>query len=206
MAATEQPETGAQPEAQEAVPVVLPLHEERPLPVQAGVPQSDYVRGGICNQYWPAGQTLYGWSSGTSHSTPAVAGGAALVYQDFLNDALPAPSPAMVKAVLLNGAEYMTGTGAGDTLPSNSQGMGRINEVICRTWQTAHKMKVQRGALPEDGNSDNDNARVKRYIAKYTINPAIAHGMSKQIGSIEPGKLADLVLWSPAFFGPRPTA
>jgi urease subunit alpha len=81
--------------------------------------------------------------------------------------------------------------------------MGRVGEVIIRTWQTAHKMKQQRGALPGDGNG-NDNARVKRYIAKYTINPAIAQGMAQEIGSIEVGKLADLVLWSPAFFGVKP--
>jgi len=95
--------------------------------IQAGVPQSDYVGGGICNQYWPLGQTLYGWSSGTSHSTPAVAGGAALVYQNFLNDGLSAPSPAMTKAVLINGSEYLLGAGGNDTLPSNTQGMGRMN-------------------------------------------------------------------------------
>ena len=81
--------------------------------------------------------------------------------------------------------------------------MGRIGEVIIRTWQTAHKMKVQRGRLPEE-TGDNDNARVKRYVAKYTINPAIAHGVSTHIGSIEAGKRADLVLWSPAFFGVKP--
>ena len=81
--------------------------------------------------------------------------------------------------------------------------MGRIGEVIIRTWQTAHKMKVQRGRLPEE-TGDNDNFRVRRYIAKYTINPAIAHGVSAHIGSIEEGKRADLVLWSPAFFGVKP--
>ena len=88
-------------------------------------------------------------------------------------------------------------------MSSDSQAMGRIGEVIIRTWQTADKMKKQRGKLKED-KGDNDNARVKRYIAKYTINPAIAHGVSKHIGSIEKGKLADLVLWSPAFFGVKP--
>ena len=81
--------------------------------------------------------------------------------------------------------------------------MGRLGEVIIRTWQTADKMKKQRGKLKEE-KGDNDNARVKRYIAKYTINPAIAHGVSKHIGSVEKGKLADLVLWSPAFFGVKP--
>jgi urease subunit alpha len=81
--------------------------------------------------------------------------------------------------------------------------MGRVGEVIIRTWQTAHKMKTQRGRLKEE-KGDNDNARVKRYVAKYTINPAIAHGVSKLIGSVQRGKLADLVLWSPAFFGVKP--
>ena len=92
--------------------------------------------------------------------------------------------------------------GALSMISSDSQAMGRVGEVIIRTWQTAHKMKLQRGALPGDGPAD--NFRVKRYIAKYTINPAIAQGMSQHIGSIEPGKLADLVLWSPAFFGIKP--
>jgi urease subunit alpha len=85
-------------------------------------------------------------------------------------------------------------------ISSDSQAMGRVGEVVTRTWQTAHKMKTQRGSLPEDS-ARNDNARVKRYVAKYTINPAITHGMAAEIGSIEPGKLADLVLWKPAFFG-----
>jgi len=89
--------------------------------------------------------------------------------------------------------------GALSMMSSDSQAMGRVGEVIVRTWQTAHKMKLQRG-----GDSGNDNARVKRYIAKYTINPAIAHGISHVVGSIEPGKLADLVLWKPAFFGAKP--
>ena len=94
--------------------------------------------------------------------------------------------------------------GAISMMSSDSQAMGRIGEVITRTWQTAHKMKVQRGALPEDKVTGNDNFRAKRYVAKYTINPAIAHGVSEHIGSVEPGKLADLVLWSPAFFGVKP--
>jgi len=92
--------------------------------------------------------------------------------------------------------------GALSMMSSDSQAMGRVGEVIIRTWQTAHKMKTQRGALPGDGAAD--NARVKRYIAKYTINPAIAQGMAQEVGSIEVGKLADLVLWSPAFFGVKP--
>jgi urease subunit alpha len=93
--------------------------------------------------------------------------------------------------------------GALSMMASDSQAMGRVGEVIIRTWQTAHKMKTQRGPLPEDGKG-NDNFRVRRYLAKYTINPAIAHGMSRHIGTVEPGKLADLVLWSPAFFGVKP--
>jgi urease subunit alpha len=88
-------------------------------------------------------------------------------------------------------------------LSSDSQAMGRIGEVVTRTWQTAHKMKTQRGPLTEDS-SRSDNARAKRYAAKYTINPAITHGMAREIGSIEPGKFADLVLWKPAFFGVKP--
>jgi urease subunit alpha len=94
--------------------------------------------------------------------------------------------------------------GALSMMSSDSQAMGRIGEVITRTWQTAHKMKVQRGALPQDKGKGNDNFRAKRYVAKYTINPAIAHGVSEHIGSVEVGKLADLVVWSPAFFGVKP--
>ena len=93
--------------------------------------------------------------------------------------------------------------GAFSIIASDSQAMGRVGEVIIRTWQTAHKMKIQRGRL-KDEIGDNDNMRVKRYIAKYTINPAIAHGISGQIGSVEVGKRADLVLWKPSFFGVKP--
>jgi urease subunit alpha len=89
-------------------------------------------------------------------------------------------------------------------MSSDSQAMGRVGEVIIRTWQAAHKMKVQRGTLPED-NARHDNFRVKRYIAKYTINPALTHGIAHTVGSIEVGKLADLVLWKPAFFGVKPS-
>ncbi len=94
--------------------------------------------------------------------------------------------------------------GALAMMSSDSQAMGRIGEVIIRTWQTAHKMKMQRGPLPEDAGTGADNFRVKRYVAKYTINPAITHGVSREIGSVEAGKLADLVLWTPAFFGVKP--
>ena len=102
--------------------------------------------------------------------------------------------------------------GAISMMSSDSQAMGRVGEVILRTWQSAHKMKVQRGWLaPDDGaigaqaDSRNDNFRVRRYIAKYTINPAITHGISHVVGSIEVGKIADLVLWKPAFFGAKPS-
>jgi urease subunit alpha len=94
--------------------------------------------------------------------------------------------------------------GAISMMSSDSQAMGRVGEVIIRTWQTAHKMKVQRGSLPGDP-SRHDNLRVKRYIAKYTINPALANGIAHEVGSIEVGKWADLVLWKPAFFGVKPS-
>ncbi|HDJ8878439.1 TPA: urease subunit alpha [Escherichia coli] len=93
--------------------------------------------------------------------------------------------------------------GAFSITSSDSQAMGRVGEVVLRTWQIAHRMKVQRGPLKEE-NGDNDNCRVKRYIAKYTINPALTHGIAHEVGSIEVGKLADIVLWSPAFFGVKP--
>jgi urease subunit alpha len=89
-------------------------------------------------------------------------------------------------------------------MSSDSQAMGRVGEVITRTWQTADKMKKQRGALEEDKTSNNDNFRVKRYVAKYTINPAITHGISEYVGSLEAGKIADIVLWKPALFGVKP--
>ena len=94
--------------------------------------------------------------------------------------------------------------GAFSMISSDSQAMGRVGEVITRTWQTAHKMKLQRGALPQD-NARHDNFRARRYIAKYTINPALTHGISHEVGSIETGKLADIVLWRPAFFGAKPS-
>jgi urease subunit alpha len=97
--------------------------------------------------------------------------------------------------------------GAFSMISSDSQAMGRVGEVITRTWQTAHKMKVQRGSLSEAGFADpstHDNARIKRYVAKYTINPALTHGIAHEVGSVEVGKWADLVLWKPAFFGVKP--
>jgi urease subunit alpha len=93
--------------------------------------------------------------------------------------------------------------GALSMMSSDSQAMGRIGEVICRTWQTADKMKRERGPLPGEA-AGSDNLRVRRYVAKYTINPAIAHGIAHDVGSVEVGKLADLVLWKPAFFGVKP--
>nr|GEZ55411.1 urease [Tanacetum cinerariifolium] len=93
--------------------------------------------------------------------------------------------------------------GAISIISSDSQAMGRIGEVICRTWQTAHKMKLQRGSI--DGNIlDNDNLHIKRFNAKYTINPAIANRISDHVGSVEVGKLADLVIWKPSFFEAKP--
>ncbi|MGB7086413.1 MAG: urease subunit alpha, partial [Phormidesmis sp.] len=96
--------------------------------------------------------------------------------------------------------------GAMSIMASDSQAMGRVGEVIIRTWQTAHKMKVQKGLLPnpENASETHDNYRAKRYVAKYTINPALAHGIAHCVGSVEEGKLADLCLWQPAFFGVKP--
>ena len=101
-------------------------------------------------------------------------------------------------------ADILQDLGAISMIASDSQAMGRIGEMICRTWQTAHKMKVQRGPLPQDSDR-NDNYRARRYVAKYTINPAISHGIDSEVGSIEVGKLADVVLWKPAFFGIKPS-
>ncbi len=108
-----------------------------------------------------------------------------------------------IRAETIAAEDVLHDMGVISMISSDSQAMGRVGEVVTRTWQTAHKMKVQRGALPGDS-SRNDNNRVKRYVAKYTINPAIAHGVAHEIGSVEAGKLADLVLWNPAFFGVKP--
>jgi urease subunit alpha len=108
-----------------------------------------------------------------------------------------------IRAETIGAEDILHDLGALSMMSSDSQAMGRIGEVICRTWQTADKMKRQRGKLQHD-TAENDNFRVKRYIAKYTINPAITHGISALVGSLEVGKLADLVLWKPAFFGVKP--
>ena len=108
-----------------------------------------------------------------------------------------------IRAETIGAEDILHDLGAISMMSSDSQAMGRIGEVICRTWQTADKMKLQRGKLKEDA-ADNDNFRVKRYVAKYTINPALTHGISEHVGSVEVGKLADLVLWKPAFFGVKP--
>ncbi|MCA9839923.1 MAG: urease subunit alpha [Trueperaceae bacterium] len=108
-----------------------------------------------------------------------------------------------IRAETMAAEDVLHDMGAISIMASDSQAMGRIGEVVCRTWQTAHKMKGERGALSQDG-AQNDNFRIRRYIAKYTINPAIAHGINSYVGSIEVGKIADLVLWNPAFFGIKP--
>src|SRR5438034_983588 len=108
-----------------------------------------------------------------------------------------------IRAETIGAEDILHDLGAISMMSSDSQAMGRIGEVICRTWQTADKMKRQRGRLPGES-ADSDNLRVRRYVAKYTINPAIAHGIAAHVGSIEVGKLADLVLWKPAFFGAKP--
>jgi urease subunit alpha len=108
-----------------------------------------------------------------------------------------------IRAETIAAEDILHDLGVFSMISSDSQAMGRVGEVVMRTWQTAHKMKVQRGPLAEDSDR-NDNYRVKRYVAKYSINPAITHGIAKYVGSIEPGKMADLVLWKPAFFGVKP--
>src|SRR6185369_10602704 len=108
-----------------------------------------------------------------------------------------------IRAETIGAEDILHDIGAISMMSSDSPAMGRIGEVICRTWQTADKMKRQRGKLSEDA-PDNDNFRAKRYIAKYTINPAITHGIRHEVGSLEPGKLADIVLWRPAFFAAKP--
>ena len=122
-----------------------------------------------------------------------------------LNGAIPediAFAESRIRRETIAAEDILHDLGALSMISSDSQAMGRVGEVVLRTWQTAHKMKVQRGPLPDDTAAD--NSRVKRYIAKYTINPAIAHGMSAYVGSVEVGKLADLVLWKPALFGVKP--
>ncbi len=122
---------------------------------------------------------------------------------DRNNDADMAFARSRIRQGTIAAEDILHDLGAISIMSSDSQAMGRIGEVILRTWQTAHKMKIQGRKLPE-ATADNDNFRAKRYIAKYTINPAIAHGVSRHIGSVEVGKLADLVIWSPALFGMKP--
>jgi urease subunit alpha len=124
-----------------------------------------------------------------------------------LNPAIPedvAFAESRIRAQTIAAEDVLHDIGAISMLGSDSQGMGRIHEVICRTWQLASKMKDQRGALPEDKPGFGDNARIRRYIAKYTINAARTFGISDHVGSLEVGKLADIVVWRPAFFGIKP--
>jgi urease len=109
-----------------------------------------------------------------------------------------------IRGTTIAAEDVLHDMGAISIMSSDSQAMGRIGEVCTRTWQTAAKMKAQRGELPEDKGKGNDNERIKRYIAKYTINPAVAHGMSHMVGSLEVGKLADIVVWDPSYFGAKP--
>ncbi|HSB91696.1 MAG TPA: urease subunit alpha [Flavitalea sp.] len=124
-----------------------------------------------------------------------------------LNNKIPedvAFADSRIRAETIAAEDILHDMGVFSIMSSDSQAMGRVGEVIIRTWQTADKMKKQRGPLAEDLGHDNDNFRAKRYLAKFTINPAIAHGISEYVGSIEPGKIADLVLWKPAMFGVKP--
>ena len=123
-----------------------------------------------------------------------------------LDDSIPedvAFAESRIRKETIAAEDILHDMGAFSIIASDSQAMGRVGEVLIRTWQTADKMKRQRGALPEE-TGDNDNVRVKRYVAKYTINPALAHGIAHEIGSVETGKRADLCLWDPAFFGVKP--
>jgi urease subunit alpha len=123
-----------------------------------------------------------------------------------LNPAVPedvAFAESRIRPETIAAEDILHDLGVFSMISSDSQAMGRVGEVVLRTWQTAHKMKQQRGALPQDS-ARNDNYRIKRYVSKYTINPALTHGIAREVGSIEPGKLADLVLWKPAFFGVKP--
>jgi urease subunit alpha len=122
-----------------------------------------------------------------------------------LNAAVPedlAFAESRIRPSTIGAEDVLHDLGAISIISSDAQAMGRVGEVIMRTWQTAHVMKRRRGALPGDGRADNH--RVRRYVAKYTINPALAQGLAREIGSVETGKLADLVLWEPAFFGVKP--
>jgi urease subunit alpha len=129
-----------------------------------------------------------------------------LVVCHHLDPSLPedlAFAESRIRGETIAAEDVLHDLGAISMMSSDSQAMGRVGEVITRTWQTADKMRRQRGRLPEE-RGDNDNLRIRRYVAKYTINPAIAHGLSGEVGSVEPGKLADLVLWRPALFGAKP--
>jgi urease subunit alpha len=128
-----------------------------------------------------------------------------LIVCHHLNPSVPedlAFAESRIRPTTIAAEDVLPDLGAISMISSDAQAMGRIGEVIIRTWQTAHVMKRRRGALPGDGAAD--NLRARRYVAKYTINPAISHGMAEEIGSVEVGKLADLVLWEPKFFGVKP--
>ncbi|MEP6848004.1 MAG: hypothetical protein ABI999_04045 [Acidobacteriota bacterium] len=136
--------------------------------IEAGIPQSNYDGSSVCDKFFPAGQTLYGWSSGTSHSCPAIAGGSTLLFQDFLNKGLGAPSPAMAKAMLMNSAAYMSGTGAGGNLPSNSQGMGRMD--LGRAFDTTSRMLTdQTTTLGATGNTFTVTGNVADSTKPYRV-------------------------------------
>ena len=148
-----------------------------------------------------AGRTIHTFhteGAGGGHAPDIIT---ACAHPDITEDVAFAES--RIRRETIAAEDVLHDIGAFSLTSSDSQAMGRVGEVIIRTWQVAHRMKVQRGALPEE-TGDNDNFRVKRYVAKYTINPALTHGIAHEVGSIEAGKLADLVVWSPAFFGVKP--
>src|ERR1700687_4993469 len=185
-------------------------HHRRTSRHADGVPSPESAGPGgcrICGEPHPAGNHRGRGPPARSYTVNTIAEHLdMLMVCHHLNPLVPedvAFAESRIRPETIAAEDILHDLGVFSMISSDSQAMGRIGEVVTRTWQTAHKMKVQRGSLPQDS-ARNDNFRVKRYLAKYTINPAITHGVADEIGSIEPGKIADLVLWKPAFFGVKP--
>src|SRR6202158_3612694 len=185
-------------------------HHRRTSRHADGVPSPESAGPGgcrICGEPHPAGNHRGRGPPARSYTVNTIAEHLdMLMVCHHLNPLVPedvAFAESRIRPETIAAEDILHDLGVFSMISSDSQAMGRIGEVVTRTWQTAHKMKVQRGPLSLDS-TRNDNFRVKRYIAKYTINPSITHVISQHVGSIEPGKIADLVLWKPAFFGVKP--